>query len=159
MLSWRRPCNHRGKHMSLFRLQNRIVALGVVVALGGPPSSMHAQGKQGIVIVYLDPMTTAGVGGTVNLAPNGPATNFEVTLNPGESPQEEGAYKVRVVQGSCSAPGRVVQDLDEVPADGKTRKEDGNLRLSDVRRGDHVIQVAAKRRNEVVACGVIPAAR
>jgi hypothetical protein len=145
--------------MYLFRLQNRIAALGVVVALWGLPSAMHAQGKQGNVIVYLDPMTTAGVGGTVNLAPNGPATNFEVTLNPGESTPDQGAYKVRVVQGSCSAPGRVFQDLDEVDADGKAWKEDGNFRLSDVRRGDHVIQVAAKRRHEVVACGMIPAAR
>ena len=145
--------------MYLFRLQNRIVALGVVATLWGLPSAMHAQGKQGNVIVYLDPMTTAGVAGTVNLAPDGPATNFEVTLNPGESAQDQGAYMVRVVQGSCSTPGQVVEDLDEVHADGKARKEDGNLRLSDVRRGNHVIQVAAKRRNEVVACGMIPAAR
>lgn len=145
--------------MSLFRLQNRIAALGVVVALGVLPSAARAQGRPGNVIVYLDPMTTAGVGGTVNLAPNGPATNFEVTLNPGESTQEQGPYKVRVVQGSCSTPGQVVEDLDEVHADGKVRKEGGNFRLSDVRRGDHVIQVAAKGRNEVVACGMIPAAR
>ena len=145
--------------MYLFRLQNCMVSLGVVAALWGLPSAAHAQGTQGNVIVYLDPMTTAGVGGTVNLAPNGPATNFEVTLNPGDSTQDQGAYRVRVVQGSCSTPGQVVEDLDEVHADGKARKEDGNFRLSDVRRGDHVIQVAANRKNEVVACGMIPAAR
>jgi hypothetical protein len=110
------------------------------------------------VIVYLDPMTTAGVGGTVNLSPNGRETNFEVTLNPGEAADDQpGEYKIRVVQGSCSTPGRVVEDLDQVAADGKAKKEGGNVRLSDVRRGGHVIQVAGK--HEVVACGMIPAAR
>ena len=145
--------------MCLLRLRSHIVGLGVVVALAGVPTAVRAQGGSGNVIVYLDPMTTAGVGGTVNLAPNGPATNFEVTLNPGDSEESRGAYKVRVVQGSCSTPGRVVEDLDDVQADGKARKEGGNLRLSEVRGGNHVIQVSAKRRNEVVACGMIPAAR
>jgi hypothetical protein len=145
--------------MYLFKLQRRIVALGVVLACASLPSGANAQGSDGAVIVYLDPMTTAGVGGTVNLAPNGQATNFEVTLNPGDSSDEHGAYKVRVVQGTCSTPGPVVQDLSDVPADGKAKREGGNLRLSDVRRSDHIIQVAGKRRNEVVACGMIPAAR
>ena len=145
--------------MYLFTLQRRIVVLGVVLAFASVPSRLIAQGSEGGVIVYLDPMTTAGVGGTVNLAPNGPATNFEVTLNPGDSTDQNGAYKVRVVQGSCAKPGAVVQDLDEVHADGKARREGGNLRLSDVQGGDHVIQVAAKHHDEVVACGMIPAAR
>ena len=144
--------------MCLFTIQKRTVVLGVVLALASLPLRLNAQGSEGGVIVYLDPMTTAGVGGTVNLAPNGPATNFEVTLNPGDSAAaRSGAYKLRVVQGSCSKPGAVVQDLDEVHADGKAKREGGNLRLSDVRRGDHVIQVAGK--HEVVACGIIPAAR
>jgi hypothetical protein len=145
--------------MCLFTIQKRTVVLGVVLALASVPMRLSAQGSEGGVIVYLDPMTTAGVGGTVNLAPNGQATNFEVTLNPGDSGERSGAYKLRVVEGSCSKPGAVVQDIDEVHADGKARREGGNLRLSDVRRGDHVIQVAAKHRNEVVACGLIPAAR
>ena len=143
--------------MYLFTLQKRTVVLGVVLALASLPARLSAQGSEGGVVVYLDPMTTAGVGGTVNLAPNGQATNFEVTLNPGDSADRSGAYKVRVVQGSCSKPGAVVQDLDEVHADGKARREGGNLRLSEVRRGDHVIQVAGK--HEVVACGLIPAVR
>jgi len=145
--------------MCLFTIQKRTVVLGVVLALASLPLRLYAQGSEGGVVVYLDPMTTAGVGGTVNLAPNGQATNFEVTLNPGDSSAQYGAYKLRVVQGSCSKPGAVVQDLDEIHADGKARREGGNLRLSDVRRGDHVIQVAAKHKNEVVACGMIPAAR
>jgi hypothetical protein len=145
--------------MYLFTLQKRTVVLGAVLALAAAPIRVHAQAGEGGVVVYLDPMTTAGVGGTVNLAANGQATNFEVTLNPGDSGEQTGAYKVRVVQGSCSKPGAVVQDLDEVQADGKARREDGNLRLSDVRRGNHVIQVAAKHKDEVVACGLIPAAR
>jgi hypothetical protein len=143
--------------MYLFTLQKRTVVLGVVLALASLPLRLHAQGSEGGVIVYLDPMTTAGVGGTVNLAPNGQATRFEVTLNPGDSTAHADAYKLRVVQGSCSKPGPVVQDLDEVHADGKARRDGGNLRLSDMRRGDHVIQVAGK--HEVVACGMIPAAR
>jgi hypothetical protein len=142
--------------MYLFTLQTRTVVLGVVLACGFLPSGASAQGQGGHVIVYLDPMTTANVGGTVNLSPNGQATNFEVTLKPGESANEPGRYKVRVVEGSCSTPGRVVEDLDDVPANGKAKKEDGNVKLSDVRRRDHVIQVAAK--HEVVACGMIPAA-
>jgi hypothetical protein len=145
--------------MYLFTLQRRIVALGVVLACASLPSGANAQGSESGVIVYLDPMTTAGVGGTVNLAPKGQATNFEVTLNSGDSSAQSGAYKLRVVQGSCSTPGQVVEDLDDVKADGRAKREDGKIRLSDVRRGDHVIQVAAKRRNEVVACGMIPAAR
>jgi hypothetical protein len=141
--------------MSLFTLQKRIVVLGVVLACGFLPSGASAQGKPGNVIVYLDPMTTANVGGTVNLSPNGQATNFEVTLKPGEPTDDPGEYKVRVVQGSCSTPGRVVEDLDNVRANGKAKMEDGKVRLSDVRGGNHVIQVAAK--HEVVACGMIPA--
>jgi len=143
--------------MCLFTIQKRTVVLGVVLTLASLPLRLNAQGSEGGVVVYLDPMTTAGVGGTVNLAPNGQATNYEVTLNPGDSTDQNGAYKLRVVQGSCSKPGPVVQDLDEIPADGKARREGGNLRLSDVQRGNHVIQVAAKHRNEVVACGMIPA--
>jgi hypothetical protein len=142
--------------MCLFTIQKRTVVLGVVLALASLPLRLNAQGSEGGVVVYLDPMTTAGVGGTVNLAPNGQATNFEVTLNPGDSTDQSGAYKLRVVQGSCSKPGAVVQDLDEVHADGKARREGGNVRLSEVQRGDHVIQVAGK--HEVVACGMIPAA-
>jgi hypothetical protein len=141
--------------MSLFTLQKRIVVLGVVLACGFLPSSASAQGKPGNVIVYLDPMTTANVGGTVNLSPEGPVTNFEVTLNPGEPTDDPSEYKVRVVQGSCSTPGRVVEDLDNVRANGKAKLENGKVRLSDVRGGDHVIQVAGK--HEVVACGMIPA--
>lgn len=141
--------------MALFTLQKRIVVLGVVLACGFLPSGASAQGKPGNVIVYLDPMTTANVGGTVNLSPNGQATNFEVTLNPGESTNDPGEYKLRVVQGSCSTPGRVVEDLDNVQANGKAKREDGKVRLSDVRKGNHVIQVAGK--HEVVACGMIPA--
>ena len=141
--------------MSLFTLQKRIVVLGVVLACGFLPSSASAQGKPGHVIVYLDPMTTANVGGTVNLSPNGQATNFEVTLNPGQPTDDPDEYKVRVVQGSCSTPGRVVEDLDNVTANGKAKVEDGKVRLSDVRGGNHVIQVAGK--HEVVACGMIPA--
>ncbi len=142
--------------MYLYTLQSRIVVLGVVFACAGLPSRADAQRPDGSVIVYLDPMTTAGVGGTVNLAPKGEATNFEVTLNPGESSDAQEEYKVRVVQGSCATPGRVVEDLDDVPANGKAKRENGNLRLSDV-RGGHVIQVAGGK--EVVACGIIPAAR
>lgn len=143
--------------MSLFTLQKRIVLPGVVLACGLLTSGARAQSQSGNVIVYLDPMTTAGVGGTVNLSPNGGETDFEVTLNPGEAADQPGEYKVRVVQGSCSTPGRVVEDLDRVQANGKAKKEGGNVRLSDVRRGGHVIQVAGK--HEVVACGMIPAAR
>jgi hypothetical protein len=141
--------------MSLFTLQKRIVVLGVVLACGFLPSTASAQGKSGNVIVYLDPLTTANVGGTVNLSSNGQATNFEVTLKPGEPTDDPDEYKVRVVQGSCSTPGRVVEDLDNVRANGKAKMEDGKVRLSDVRKGNHVIQVAAK--HEVVACGMIPA--
>lgn len=139
--------------------------LGSVVALVALPSTGSAQGAPGNVIVYLDPMTTEGVGGTVNLAPHGQATNFEVKLKSDEKAEGRGAhegrgtYKVRVVEGSCSTPGDVVEDLSEVRADGKTWREDGNLRLSDVRRGDRVIQVAAKHGKRVVACGMIPSNR
>jgi hypothetical protein len=130
-----------------------------VVGLVGLPSAGSAQGAPGNVIVYLDPMTREGVGGTVNLAPHGQATNFEVKLKSDEKAEGRGAYKVRVVEGSCSTPGDVVEDLNEVRADGKTSREDGNLRLSDVRRGDRVIQVAAKHGKRVVACGMIPSNR
>jgi hypothetical protein len=132
--------------------------LGVALAWGVSASSGMAQGSPRGVIVYLDPMTTAGVGGTVNLAPKGQATNLEVTLNPADSADRQREYKVRVVQGSCATPGRVVQDFDNVRADGKPKQQDRNLRFWDVRRGGHVVQVAAKQRNEVVACGMIPAA-
>jgi hypothetical protein len=143
--------------MSLYGLQRRIVVLGMVLAWVGVSARGEAQSRAGTVIVYLDPMTTAGVGGTVNLAPNGPGTNFEVTLNPGESAGEEREYKVQVAQGSCSTPGRVIQDFDKVHADGKATRQEGSLRLADVRNGQHIIQVAAK--HEVVSCGMIPAAR
>ncbi len=144
--------------MSLFGLASRIAVAGVVLALGAWPAEASAQAKTSNVIVYLDPMTTAGVGGTVNLAPDGDATSFEVTLNPGESVTEARGYKMQVVQGSCSTPGRVVQGFGEVRADGKARQQEGNLRLADVRTGNHVIQVAGKDRKEVVACGIIPTA-
>lgn len=143
--------------MSLYNLQRRIAVLGIVLACGGLPTRGEAQASPGNVIVYLDPMTTAGVGGTVNLAPNGQETNFAVTLNPGESAGAGQEYKVQVVQGSCATPGRVIQDFDNVHADGKVMRQEGSLRLADVRNGQHVIQVAAK--HEVVACGMIPAAR
>ena len=110
-----------------------------------PPARAQARkAKTGNVIVYLDPMTTANVGGTVNLAPNGQATNFEVTLKPGEPPNDPRRVQDQVVQGSCSTPGRVVAGPRQVRADGKAKQEDGNVRLSDVRTGDHVIQVAGK---------------
>jgi hypothetical protein len=128
-----------------------------VLALSGWATEGAAQASKGHVIVYLDPMTTAGVGGTVNLAPDGNATSFEVTLNSGEKADEPREYKMQVVQGSCSTPGRVVEGFGEVHADGKAKQQEGNVKLSDVRRGGHVIQVAGKK--EVVACGLIPADR
>lgn len=143
--------------MSLYSLQRRIVVLGVVAACAGVFTRGEAQSPAGNVIVYLDPMTTAGVGGTVNLAPNGPETDFEVTLNPGEPAGEGREYKMQVVQGSCATPGRVVQDFDNIHANGKAMRQEGSLRLADVRNGRHIIQVAAK--HEVVSCGMIPAAR
>ncbi|MGH7497920.1 MAG: hypothetical protein ACREL3_03605 [Gemmatimonadales bacterium] len=136
------------------------IKIGIVigaVTCASIPERIYAQASGGNVIVYLDPMTTAGVGGTVNLAPSGEETNLEVTLKPGESPSDAKEYRVQVAQGSCSTPGRVVEGFGDVRADGKTRQQEGSLRLADVRKGDHVIQVAGKGKNEVVACGMIPA--
>ena len=130
--------------MPLYYLQSRIVFLGLLLSFGWPATHAAAQSAASHVIVYLDPMTTAGVGGTVNLAPNGEETDLEVTLNPGDGAGDAKEYNVQVVQGSCSTPGRVVQGFGKVPADGKARQQEGNLRLADVRQGNHVIQVAAK---------------
>lgn len=122
------------------------------------PAHAQAQTSGSAVIVYLDPMTTAGVGGTVNLDPKGEATNLQVTLNPGEASNGDAAnYRMQIAQGSCATPGRVVEGLGDVHADGKTARQQGGLRLSDVRNGNHVIQVADKHHNEIVACGMIPA--
>ena len=143
--------------MSIFALWIRAGVVAGVAACAALPAQSHAQASGGNVIVYLDPMTTAGVGGTVNLAPKGQETNLEVTLKPGGSPSGESEYRLQVVQGSCSTPGRVVQGFGDVHADGKTTQQDGNLRLADVRKGQHVIQVSGKHKNEVVACGMIPA--
>jgi len=71
--------------MSPYGLHGRIVLLGIALALAGLFSPGAAQSPGGNVIVYLDPMTTAGVGGTVSLAPNGPETKLEVTLRPGDT--------------------------------------------------------------------------
>lgn len=144
--------------MSLYGLHGRIILLGIVLACVGFTSRGAAQGPGGNVIVYLDPMTTAGVGGTVNLAPNGPETKLEVTLTPGDTASEGREYRMQVVEGTCSTPGgRVVEDFDKVHADGKATRRESSLRLADVRKEPHVIQVAGK--HDVVACGMIPAVR
>jgi hypothetical protein len=144
--------------MARQKILSRIAIPVALVSCGFFPLRMEAQTPGAGVIVYLDPMTTAGVGGTVNLAPKGEETNLQVTLNPGEGPESAAdAYRMQVVEGSCATPGRVVEGLGDVHADGKTTRQQGALRLSDVRNGDHVIQVADKHHKKVVACGLIPA--
>jgi Rieske Fe-S protein len=142
-------------------LLSRMAGHGVFMgcSLAGATAAA-AQSQAGAVIVYLDPMTTAGVGGTVNLAPSGQETRVQVTLNPAEKPVDgDGDYRMQVVQGSCSKPGRTVEALGEVHADGKTTRQQGDVRLADVRNGDHIILVADKHHNAVVACGMIPAGK
>lgn len=85
--------------MATQKILSRIAIPVALFSCGLLPVRVDAQTSGAGVIVYLDPMTTAGVGGTVNLAPRGEETNLQVTLNPGEK-SEGGSddYRMQVVE-------------------------------------------------------------
>ena len=127
-----------------------------LAGLGGPLAPVAgAQANANPVTVKLEAVKGSGVGGTVVLQPRGDETNFVMTLTAADRSQQRREFDILLRTGTCSAPGREVEDIDDVHADGRTEEEDEDVRLADLLRSEHIIEVRVEDRDEVVACGEI----
>lgn len=135
----------------------RLVWFCSFVAFGaGPAVSVGAaQGSEAPVTVRLEAVGGSGITGTAELRPRGNDTDFAITLNAEDQARRGDDFDVWLRAGTCAAPGRTVEDIDDLEADGETETEDEDVVLADLLRSSHILEVRVEDRDEVVACGAI----
>ncbi len=106
--------------------------------------------------IRLDPVGNSGIGGTVTATARERETDFATTLTATSDADKRREFDVRVRAGSCSAPGRVIEDIDDIRADGRTEREDEDVLLTELRQSSHIVEVTVEDSDQVVACGEIP---
>lgn len=131
-----------------------LVTVGLLGA-GGPATGGPAQTPDSVV-VQLESVGVLGISGTAILRARGRETDFAITLHAADAAQRRRQFDVWLRAGTCQAPGRKVEDIDDVRADGRTEHEDEDVVLADLLRSDHILEVRVKDRSQVVACGAIP---
>lgn len=133
-------------------------SLGLLAAsllVGLPPAPGPVQTPDSVV-VQLESVGVLGISGTAILGTRGSETDFAITLHAADAAQRRRQFDVWLRAGTCQAPGRKVEDIDDVRADGRTEHEDEDVVLADLLRSDHILEVRVKDRSRVVACGAIP---
>ena len=128
-----------------------VLVLGSVV----PTGPAFGQAAQDTVAVTLQAVGNSGVSGSAVLRARGRETDFDYSLTATDQARQRQEYNLWLREGSCAAPGRKLDDLDEVRADGRPEREDEEVALSDLLATEHVLQVRVEDRDEVVACGAI----
>jgi hypothetical protein len=108
-----------------------------IAAINPPPADPAAMGGMPTTLA-MQPVGTSGATGQATVTPNGQQTQVQLQLS-GLTP---GAHPGHIHQGTCDAPGEVVQPLPEVTAgeDG-TATVDTTLTLDamTVMDGQHII--------------------
>ena len=127
-----------------------------ILALGaGPAASTAAAQGTGPISVRLEPAGNSGISGTAELRPDGDDTEFAITLNSADRARADDDFDVWLRAGTCAAPGRALEDIDDLEADGETETEDEDVRLADLLGSDHILEVRVEDQEDVVACGAI----
>jgi len=128
----------------------------VALLAGALAPAAATQGAEKPVTVKLEPVGGSGISGTVVLSARGDETDFAVTLTAADKAKQRQEYDLWVHAGTCAAPGKKVEDIDDFHADGRTEHEDEDVVLADLVRTDHILVVHEEDRTEVLACGAIP---
>lgn len=129
------------------------LAAGLLAGL--PPAPGRSQTPDSVV-VQLESVGVLGISGTAVLRARGRETDFAITLHAADAAQRRRQFDVWLRAGTCQAPGRKVEDIDDVRADGRTEHEDEDVVLADLLGSDHILEVRVKDRSQVVACGAVP---
>lgn len=130
--------------------------LYVIMVLGvGPAASAAAAQGTGPISVRLEPVGNSGISGTAELRPDGDDTEFALTLNSTDRARANDDFDVWLRAGTCAAPGRALEDVEDLEANGETETEDEDVRLADLLGSEHILEVRVEDREEVVACGAI----
>ena len=133
-----------------------LAASALVILLGGSaPGSALGQAGPESVKVTLQPVGNSGVSGEAVLRARGRETDFEYSLSAVDRANRQREYDVWLRAGSCAAPGRKLEELDDLKADGRKEQEDEDVVLADLLASDHILQVRVEDRDQVVACGDI----
>ncbi|MBA3893682.1 MAG: hypothetical protein H0X69_08300 [Gemmatimonadales bacterium] len=133
-----------------------LVASALVILLGGSaPTSGLAQAATESVTVTLRPVGNSSVSGKAVLHARGRETDFDYSLNATDRANQQREYDVWLRAGSCAAPGRKREELDDLKADGRGEQEDEDVVLADLLATEHILQVRVEDRDQVVACGDI----
>jgi hypothetical protein len=132
------------------------VILSLTSLAFGVVGCSSAQANRDSVTVRLEPVGNSGISGAVTATARGRETDFATTLKASSEADRRREFDVRIRAGTCSAPGRVIEDIDDIKADGRTEREDEDVRLSDLQQTSHIVEVTVEDRDQVVACGEIP---
>ncbi|HEX2218988.1 MAG TPA: hypothetical protein VHG35_09295 [Gemmatimonadales bacterium] len=127
------------------------IALGLLAAA---PVAV-AQGTGAPISVRLETVGGSGISGTAELRQRDRETEFAITLNSADRARGDDEFDVWLRAGTCTAPGRTVEDIDDVEADGETETEDEDVVLAELLRSPHVLEVRVEDSDDVVACGAI----
>jgi hypothetical protein len=131
-------------------IRHAAVAFALLLGAGAATRAQDA------LTIKLEPLGGSGISGTAELRPNGDETDFAITLFSRDPQQRQREFDVSLRTGTCEAPGRKIEGIDEVRADGRTEHEDEDVTLAVLRRNDHIVLVTAEDREEALACGAIP---
>ncbi|CAN5793411.1 hypothetical protein BH24GEM1_BH24GEM1_03120 [soil metagenome] len=97
-----------------------LAASALVIVLGGSaPTSALGHAAPESVTVTLRPVGNSGVSGEAALHARGRETDFHDSLNAADRANQQREYDVWLRAGSCAAPGRKLEELDDLKADGR----------------------------------------
>lgn len=136
-------------------MPSRHLLAALTLASAALSADAAAQAPADEVKVALEPVGGSGISGTAVLQGRGRETDFSLTLKAQDPAKQRQEYDVWLREGTCANPGRKVEDVEDLRADGRTEHEDEDIALADILETDHILEVRVENRDEVVACGAV----